>query len=119
MLSEICLHPDPAGVTSEAGEITELVRGNEQILLDRMMPMVRTQNVTLDLSTVERIDAAGLAALIALYCEACKAGHRMAVTHPSRHVQEILALVGLDSLLVAEPDPTPTFGTAQLQASAA
>ena len=38
-------------------EITELVRGNEQQLLDRLGPLVRSQNVTLDLAYVARIDA--------------------------------------------------------------
>ena len=54
---------------------SELVRGQEQKLLDELNPLVRKQSVYLDLSSIERIDAAGLAALITLYCDACKAGH--------------------------------------------
>ena len=83
-------------------ELTELVRGNELQLLDRIQPLVRRQSVTLDLENVGRIDAAGLAALITLHCDAGKAGHRFAVANPSPHVREILALVGLEALLVVQ-----------------
>ena len=37
---------------------------DEQRLLERVAPLVRRQCVTLDLGSVERIDAAGIAALI-------------------------------------------------------
>jgi len=100
-------------------ELTELVRGNERQLLERLQPLVRQQNVTLDLEHVARIDAAGLAALITLYCDACKAGHRFAVSNPLPHVREILAIVGLDALLVSQnAEEVPYFST-QLQETAA
>lgn len=82
------------------GEKMELVRGQEKDLLDRLAPVVRRQSVALDLEGVERIDAAGLAALITLYCDACKAGHSFTVARPGRHVREILTLVGLDRVLL-------------------
>ena len=85
-----------------AGEITEIVRGNEATLLERFMPMVRRQCVTLNLAAVTRIDAAGLAALITLYCDARQAGHDFTISNPSPHVAEILAVVGLDKLLVSQ-----------------
>jgi anti-anti-sigma factor len=85
-----------------AGEITEIVRGNEATLLERFMPMVRQQCVTLNLAAVTRIDAAGLAALITLYCDARQAGHDFTISNPSPHVAEILAVVGLDKLLVSQ-----------------
>ncbi len=78
------------------GELTELVRGNEKLLMDRLLPLVRRQNISLDLRPVVRIDAAGLAALIRLYCAARDAGHVFSIRNPSAHVAEILALVGLD-----------------------
>jgi len=81
--------------------VKELVRGREQEFLRELEPLVMRQNVTLDLEDTERIDAAGLAALVALYCEACKSGHRFAVANPSPHVRQILALVRLDAILVA------------------
>ena len=103
----------------DLGEMTELVRGNEQRMLDRLMPLVRRESISLDLQSVTRIDAAGLAALITLYCEACKAGHRLTIVHPSRHVREILDLVGLDKILIARPGGTPCMENLQLQESAA
>ncbi len=97
----------------------ELVRGNEQQLLDRLQPLVRRQNITLDLAHVARIDAAGLAALITLYCDACKAGYRFTIENPSPHVREILALVRLDALLVPQnAAEAPYLGT-QLEETAA
>lgn len=100
------------------GEMTELVRGQELGLLERLGPIVRAESVALDLSTVERIDAAGLAALIRLYCDACKAGHAFTVTGPGRHVREILALVGLDRVLY-DGKPEPGCFDARLQRTAA
>ena len=105
-------HDDPA-------QFDELVRGNAQFLLDCMMPLVRQQNVTLDLRRIVRIDAAGLAALIELYCAARDAGRRFSVRNPTAHVAEFLSLVRLDSILVstgAESFPTPAM---QFQESAA
>ena len=86
----------------ESNKITELVRGTEQQLLERLQPQVRRQNVTLDLENIARIDAAGLSALITLYCDACQAGYRFGIANPSSRVREILAIVGLDALLVAQ-----------------
>jgi anti-anti-sigma factor len=81
--------------------MTELVRGQEEKLLARLEPLVRSQSVTLDMSHVRRIDAAGIAALIRLYRVAAEAGHSFAVTHPSSRVEEILSLVGLERLFTA------------------
>lgn len=101
------------------GEITELVRGNDRALLEQLTPMVRQQDVALDLQSVERIDAAGLAALIKLYCAARDASHRFTVTRPSAHVAEILALVGLDHLLVSARAEDFASSSLHLQESAA
>jgi anti-anti-sigma factor len=103
----------------ESDKITELVRGTEQQLLDRLQPLVRRQNVTLDLEHIERIDAAGLAALITLYCDACQAGYRFAISNPSPRVREILAIVGLDALLVAQSTIEMTETCMQLEETAA
>ena len=81
------------------GAMTELVRGQEQDLLERLEPMVKRESVALDMSGVERIDAAGLSALIRLYCDACNAGNEFKVMRTGRHVCEILRLVGLERLL--------------------
>jgi len=103
----------------ESNELTELVRGHEQQLLERLQPLVRRQNVTLDLENIERIDAAGLAALITLYCDACKAGYRFAIENPSQHVREILAIVGLDKLLLSQNTEHISYCGHQLQETAA
>ena len=100
-------------------DFTELVRGQDQKLLEQLNPMVGRQSISLDLSNVERIDAAGLAALIKLYCAAREAGHSFTVFNPSPHVAQILALVHLDGLLVSknpEECPRPSL---ELQESAA
>ena len=95
------MNRSPEFTTPFFSRANELVRGQEQELLDQLAPLVRRQNVTLDLEDTRRIDAAGLAALITLYCDACKAGYRFTVANPSARVREILALVGLDRLLVS------------------
>ncbi len=52
------------------GNLHELVRGEEQRLVNELTPVVREQSVTLDMRHIERIDAAGIAVLISLYGEA-------------------------------------------------
>ena len=106
-------------ISHDPGEVTELVRGNEQLLLDHLIPVVREQSVTLDLSKVTRIDAAGLAALIQLYCAARDAGHSFAVTHPTERVAELLALVRLDGLLVLKSADSFACAHFNLQETAA
>jgi anti-anti-sigma factor len=82
-------------------KVTELVRGNERRLLEHLGQLVRRQSVTLDLSSVQRIDAAGISALVALYTAAREAGHSFIVSRASRRVAEVLALVGLDRILLS------------------
>jgi len=85
----------------EMTELTELVRGNEQALLARLTPLVRRQSVILDLGRVQRIDAAGVAALISLHANAYEAGHCFTVVNTTPRVAEILSLVGLERILVS------------------
>jgi anti-anti-sigma factor len=80
----------------------ELVRGQEQNFVRDIEPVVRSQSVTLDMTQVERIDAAGIAALITLYGTACASGHDFMLVNTSQRVEEILALVGLDRILLAQ-----------------
>jgi anti-anti-sigma factor len=93
---------ETANVAIEASNMTELVRGNEQRLMERITPLVCRQSISLDLSSVERIDAAGIAALISLYGSAREAGHRFTVTNASPRVAQILALVGLERILLSQ-----------------
>ena len=101
------------------GEMHELVRGQEQCLLERLTPVVRQQNVTLDLRNVERIDAAGIAALISLYGSAKRAGNEFTVVNVVPHVAEILRLVGLDHFLLSHDVIPCPHGEGCLEQSAA
>lgn len=82
--------------------ITELVRGNDQPFVDRIAPMLCEHSIALDLRSVERIDAAGIAALIKLYGKARDVGRQFSVCNVSAHVGEILGLVGLAPVLVSQ-----------------
>ncbi len=79
----------------------ELVRGTEARLMEDLLPRVQQESVALNLSAVERIDAAGIAALIRLYCSSHAAGKDFTVVAPSPHVLDLLRIVGLESILVA------------------
>lgn len=85
---------------SDSIRLTELVWGADRRLLERLEPLTRRQSVTLDLSSVQRIDAAGISALVALYTAAKDAGHMLTLSGVSARVAEVLAVVGLDRLLL-------------------
>lgn len=99
--------------------IDSLVRGAEESLFQQVLPLVRRQSVWLDLGRVERIDAAGIAALITLYRTACAAGRDFGVTNPTPHVREILALVGVDRFLMPGDQAEGQAQEPQLAQSAA
>jgi anti-anti-sigma factor len=84
----------------------ELVRGTEEQIVEELMPRVKQESIALDLSKVERIDAAGIAALITLYCTAVEAGKEFYVVSPSARVLDLLRLVGLESILVPAGNST-------------
>ena len=92
-----------AGEPAEVNELVkgQLVRGDDTRLLEQVGPLVRERNVTLDLAGVERIDAAGITALVRLYQMARECGHRFSVTNVSARVGQILAVVGLDRFLLS------------------
>ena len=79
----------------------KLLRGEDAGLVDRVGPLVLESNVTLDLTGVDRIDAAGISMLVTLYSGASQAGHCFNVINASPRVVQILAVVGLDRLLVS------------------
>lgn len=100
------------------GDLNELVRGQDLSFVERLTPLVRSKNILLDFTHVDRVDAAGIAALIALYGTAQGAGHSFAITGACAHVREVLTLVGLDRILLcteAAPaeqtaaQPVPSF----------
>lgn len=92
---------EQTGERTEKAELAELVRGHEQELLARLAPLVRQQNLTLDLGGVQRIDAAGIGVLLALYAGARAAGRCFAVSNPTPRVAEILELVGVNRILLS------------------
>ena len=101
------------------GDLHELVRGQEQGLLERLCPVVCRHSVLLDMGRVERIDAAGISALITLYWCAHNAGHEFVISNPSAHVREILALVGLDRILLSRNAvPNPQSGACLARSAA-
>jgi anti-anti-sigma factor len=81
--------------------LTELVRGTDHSLVAELEPLVRKQDITLDLHSIGRIDAAGIAALISLYGCARDAGHDFSLCNVPSRVANILALVGLDGILLS------------------
>jgi anti-anti-sigma factor len=81
--------------------MTELVRGEEECLVQRVAPLLREKDVVLDLNRIERIDAAGIAALISLYSTARTHGHTFSIKCVSPRVSEILSLVRLDDILIS------------------
>lgn len=81
--------------------LTELVRGEEQCLVQRVAPLLREKDVVLDLNRIERIDAAGIAALISLYSTARTHGRTFSIKCVSARVSEMLSLVHLDNVLIS------------------
>lgn len=86
------------------GDIHELVRGQENGLLERIAPLTSEHNILLDLADVDRIDAAGIAALISLYVCAMNAGHQLTVVNAAPRIAEIIGLVGLDRVLFSRDE---------------
>jgi anti-anti-sigma factor len=89
---------------------TELVRGTDEHFVAMLLPRVEKESIALNLANIERIDAAGIAALITLYCTACKAGTDFSIVTPSAHVLDLLRIVGLESILVAEYRSASSIG---------
>ena len=104
---------------SRTCELNELVRGCDRDFVEEMTPVVRRQSVSLDMKSVQRIDAAGIAALISLYRIAREAGNRFSVSNAAPHVAELLALVGLDGILMSHnAKPTSHSGSRLAQSAA-
>jgi anti-anti-sigma factor len=91
----------PAAPRRIVCHLHELVRGEETNFVEEVAAQLRLHSVELDLSAVDRIDAAGIAALLSLYAQAHHLGRSLTIVALSRHVKEILTLVGLEPLLVS------------------
>lgn len=105
--------------TTYTCRLTELVRGSEGHLIDELLPIVRRQTVSLDFRSVERIDAAGIAALIALYRTAHDAGHGFCLANVAPRVRELIKLVGLEEVLISHNAKSPCGSAPDLVQSAA
>jgi anti-anti-sigma factor len=108
----------------EPADRAELARGplvSDHVggLLERLSPLVQERNVALDLTSVDRIDAAGITALLTLYRNARESGHRFSVTNVSARVSQILSVVGLDRLLVSHNAVPNSRRGSQMRRSAA
>lgn len=88
---------------AERAELTgsQLERGQAAGLVERLQPLVLQRDVTLDLTHVDRIDAAGITALITLYQSARESGHCFCLINASERVAHILCVVGLDHYLLS------------------
>jgi anti-anti-sigma factor len=88
-------------------------------LLAWLAPLVRRQSVTLDMHSILRIDAAGIAALVSLYSVAQQAGHRFRVANLSPRVAEVLRLVGLEGILLFHRAAWKSDSSSRLERTAA
>lgn len=80
---------------------SDLSRGQENQLLNLVMPIIEEGSLLLDMSRVDSIDAAGIGTLVYLRQCADNAGATLAIVNPSERVREMLALVHLDGILLA------------------
>jgi anti-anti-sigma factor len=78
----------------------KLIRGQEDRLLMLALPLVEKCGLTLDMSQVGELDAAGIGTLVFLWQCAERAGRPFALVNPSRRVLQLLALVHLDDILI-------------------
>ena len=97
---------------AEPAEMHDLMREASACLLERLGPLVLERNVALDLTGVERMDAAGISTLLALYCRSREAGNRFSLVNVPARVVEILRVVGLDRLLLSHnPVQSSQYGS--------
>ncbi len=80
---------------------SDLTRGREHHLLGLALPAIERSGLVIDMSRVDSIDAAGIGTLVFLRQCADRAGTAMTLANPSTRVREMLALVHLDSVLLA------------------
>jgi anti-anti-sigma factor len=79
-----------------------LVRGHEQNLLAIAMPALEKGDLTLDMSQVTQLDAAGLGMLVVLHHCAAQSGHRLRLLNPGARVAQLLSLTKLDAIFTEQ-----------------
>jgi ABC-type transporter Mla MlaB component len=119
-VTTIC-EPITAGCAAQHHSIalTELVKGRELDALAQIAELARRQSIEINLASVQRIDAAGIAALVTLHSIARDAGHRFTVCHASARVVEVLSLVGLDQMLLSQNAVCNSHSGGQMERTAA
>ena len=86
----------------------QIVRGEEINLLYGNVLVQRSETVVLDLSAVDRIDAAGLGILVACYQALLTSKRHLVLHNPSAHVREVLHATNLHLLFeIAYSEPQP------------
>jgi anti-anti-sigma factor len=75
-----------------------LIRGHEQSFLAIAMPALEKGDLTLDMSQVQQLDAAGLGMLVVLHHCAAQAGNHLRLLNPAPRVAQLLSLTKLDSV---------------------
>jgi anti-anti-sigma factor len=100
-------------------KVHELVLGYERDLVARVAPLVRGQSIALDLALIERVDAAGIAALVELYSIACESGHGFCILNAAPHVVEVLRVCGLDRILLSHDVVCNSYSGQQVELTAA
>ena len=78
-----------------------LIRGCEASFLAELESRAVDSDLELDLGQVERIDAAGIGALLHLRALADQAGRRLSISSASRRATEVIRLVGLESVFMS------------------
>lgn len=86
---------DGGGTVFVSGEIDVMsVVGLRQKLMDLMEQV--PEDLVVDMSAVEFIDASGVGALVEVANKAAAGGRRLALTRPSAAVQRIMGILGAD-----------------------
>jgi anti-anti-sigma factor len=86
-----------------------VVRGEEGDRLQRTVLSLKNALIIIDLSQVKEIDAGGLGALVALQRWAKDSQRTLRLLNPSRKLQGILELTGLNVVLDIASEPSYAF----------
>jgi anti-anti-sigma factor len=80
---------------------SDLTRGQQNQLLGVALPLIEQNGLVIDMSRVQSIDAGGIGLLVFLRQCADRAGTSLGLINPSNRVREMLALVHLDQIFLA------------------
>lgn len=101
MHSEVAQH-EHATVVTLTGELDAHTAGRLRTLMAEQL-LAGPGNLVLDLSGLEFVDSAGLAALIAADKGTRRAGMHLVLAAPGPSVRKVLSLTGIDAVLSTAP----------------